>query len=154
MDIFSTKFLMNRGYAMPVVSNSYTNGIPTDIVLNFDPKEVNTFRNNTNYADFINPTHMTRVESFPLPDKVITSGPCTHVFCSGRKLATVRKSESDRWNAEKGFAMAICKATYDKDTFEDLIKYAGKETVIAFAKYMIGVDGYLDLRRRGWKLYN
>lgn len=87
------------------------------------------------------------------PDKVITSGPCTHAFCNGKKIATVRKSESDRWNAEKGFAMVICKATYDKDTFEDLIKYAGKETVIAFAKYKMGIDGYLDLRRHGWKTY-
>lgn len=89
-----------------------------------------------------------------IPDKVITSGPCTHAFRNGKKIATVRKSESDRFNAEKGFAMAICKAMYDKDTFEDLIKYAGKETVIAFAKYKMGIDGYLDLRRRGWKQYN
>lgn len=101
----------------------------------------------------IKPTHKTRVDSFAIPDKVITSGPCTHVFCRGRKLATVRKSEGDRWNAEKGFAMAICKATYDKETFEDLIKYAGKETVIAFAKYAMTIPGYLELRRNGWKQY-
>lgn len=87
------------------------------------------------------------------PDKVLTSGPCTHAFRNGKKIATVRKSETDRWNAEKGFAMVICKAMYDKDTFEDLIKYAGKETVIAFAKYKMGIDEYLDLRRRGWKTY-
>jgi len=139
---------------MPVVRNSFPKGLPTDIYLNFNPKEVNTFRNNTNYSDYMKPTHKTRVDSFPIPDKVITSGPCTHVFCNGRKLATVRKSEFDRWNAEKGFAMAICKATYDKETFEDLIKYAEEEeTVIAFAKYAMTVPGYLELRRTGWKQY-
>ena len=85
---------------------------------------------------------------------VYTSGPVTTlIFRNGVKFQ-VRKSDNDLLNKEKGLAMVVCKAILDKETYEVLCKYAGKNAVTTLAKFLMSPPEYAKLKAEKWKVFD
>ena len=85
---------------------------------------------------------------------VYTSGPVTTlIFKNGEKFQ-VRKSDNDLLNKEKGLAMVVCKALLDKEAYEVLCKYAGKNAVTTLAKFLMSPPEYAKLKAEKWKVFD